>query len=150
MLEACLQSISLYGHVWLRRWPNTEVGLTAALGELGARSSATLYARSSVQQLGRAAEPTERCSRPLLLIPVTQWGKSKRTQYGPLADLKLHNSSIKSFKLETVYTRVPSYYQSMIIKHLVNEQDPTVVWTAHQYYIKDLNYWIKDTCYTWC
>ena len=35
---------------------------------------------------------------------------------GPIPAIELHNSSIKSFKLQTLYTRVSSsYYQAMTI-----------------------------------
>ena len=38
MLEACLQSISFYGHVWLRRSPNTCSSVKQEFGGIGANS----------------------------------------------------------------------------------------------------------------
>ena len=44
------------------------------------------------------------------------------TESGPIPAIELHNSSIKFFKLQTLYTRVSSSYsQSMTIKR--NRQD---------------------------
>ncbi len=61
--------ISFYGHIWLRRGPNSS---------------------------GSSPDPL--------------------TKLGPIPTNWLHNSSIKSFKLQTLYNRVSSsYYQSITI-----------------------------------